>query len=169
VHKVVSANVVKRASSDKHQMNGNGIAHLGKAKVSKTDFEIPRKLLHSSIGTFACPFSSHNVMTHLNCAGFVQVSLPLWLALCDLLRFRSPRFERAYERVLGFLMRETEKVCPIARHQRIHVLDFFIQNSTNGVVWYIRYRFILGTLLQWPSSCEINSFAVSQSVHSRFY
>jgi len=57
VHKVVSANVVKRASSDKHQMNGNGIAHLGKTKSLKTDFEIPRKLLHSSIGTFACPFS----------------------------------------------------------------------------------------------------------------
>ena len=39
----------------------------------------------------------------------------LWLALCvivpaDLLRFRSSRFERAYERVLGFLMRESEKV-----------------------------------------------------------
>jgi hypothetical protein len=40
----------KRASSDKHQMNGNGVIH-GKAKDSKTDFEIPRKLLHSSIGT----------------------------------------------------------------------------------------------------------------------
>jgi len=51
---VVSANVVK-PSSDKHQMNGNGITHVGKAKVSKTDFEIPRKLLHSSIGRFACP------------------------------------------------------------------------------------------------------------------
>lgn len=46
----------KRASSDKHQMNGNGVIHVGKAKDSKIDFEIPRKLLHSSIGTF-CPLS----------------------------------------------------------------------------------------------------------------
>jgi hypothetical protein len=59
VRKVVSAiglNAVKRASSDKHQMNGNGVVHVGKAKDSKIDFEIPRKLLHSSIGAFA-PFS----------------------------------------------------------------------------------------------------------------
>lgn len=30
----------------------------------------------------------------------------------DLLRLNSPRFERAYERVLGFLMRESEKARP---------------------------------------------------------
>jgi diacylglycerol kinase (CTP) len=39
----------------------------------------------------------------------------LWSALAiiipaDLLRFRSRQFERTYERALGFLMRESEKV-----------------------------------------------------------
>lgn len=66
----------------------------------------------------------------------------LWLALCiivpaDFLRFRSPRFERAYERVLGFLMRETEKVCPMAGYEKIQIFNSVFQNSTNGVVWYI--------------------------------
>jgi diacylglycerol kinase (CTP) len=40
---------VKRASP-KHRTNGNGAAHVGKTNGPKTDFEIPRKLLHSSIG-----------------------------------------------------------------------------------------------------------------------
>lgn len=37
------------ASSGMGQMDGNGV---GKTNASKTDFEIPRKMLHSSIGTF---------------------------------------------------------------------------------------------------------------------
>jgi diacylglycerol kinase (CTP) len=39
----------------------------------------------------------------------------LWTALAvivqaEILRFQSPKFERVYERCLGFLMRESEKV-----------------------------------------------------------
>lgn len=41
---------VKQASPDKQHINGNGAVHVDKAKHSKTEFEIPRKLLHSSIG-----------------------------------------------------------------------------------------------------------------------
>lgn len=37
----------------------------------------------------------------------------------DIIRLNSPRFERLYERVLGFLMRESEK------------------KQVNGVVWYL--------------------------------
>jgi len=41
------------------------------------------------------------------------------IAPADLIRLHSPRFEKIYERGLGFLMRESEK------------------KSTNGVIWYI--------------------------------
>jgi len=41
------------------------------------------------------------------------------IAPADIIRLHSPRFERVYERCLGFLMRESEK------------------KSTNGVIWYI--------------------------------
>jgi len=65
----------------------------------------------------------------------------LWLALCvivpaDLLRFRSPSFARTYEHMLGFLMRESEKV----RHPHVYLCPpsfTFFQTSINGVVWYI--------------------------------
>lgn len=44
------------------------------------------------------------------------IILVLWMALAvivpaDLLRFKSSKFERLYERFLGFLMRDSEKVC----------------------------------------------------------
>ena len=43
------------------------------------------------------------------------VILVLWMALAvivpaDILRFRSPKLEHLYERCVGFLMRESEKV-----------------------------------------------------------
>ena len=43
------------------------------------------------------------------------IILVLWMALAvivpaDILRFQSPKFERLYERCVGFLMRESEKV-----------------------------------------------------------
>ena len=72
-----------------------------------------------------------------------KVTVALWSALCiiypaDVLRFRSRRFARLYESLLGFLMRESEKV-------RVH-LPLIIptrltgsqsQTSVNGVIWYI--------------------------------
>jgi diacylglycerol kinase (CTP) len=105
---------VKRPSSDKHYNNGSAIVHTA---VSRIDFEIPRKLLHSSIGFLT-------LYLYVSEANVDSIVKALWLALCvilpaDLLRFRSSRFERTYERVLGSFMRESEK------------------NSINGVVWYI--------------------------------
>ncbi|KAG6874856.1 hypothetical protein C0992_006233 [Termitomyces sp. T32_za158] len=89
----------------------------GDVASKKTDWEIPRKLLHSSIGfgTVYLYVANGDVKT---------VVVLLWTALAiivpaDILRLRSPGFERIYERCLGFLMRESEK------------------KTTNGVIWYI--------------------------------
>jgi hypothetical protein len=72
---------VKRPSSDKHHTNGSAIAHTA---VSRIDFEIPRKLLHSSIGT-STPF------LHVNHSSSVDSRFPHPLSL----RFRSKcRFHR---------------------------------------------------------------------------
>ncbi|KAF9463181.1 hypothetical protein BDZ94DRAFT_1164259 [Collybia nuda] len=83
----------------------------------KIDWEIPRKILHSSIGFFT-------VYLYISEGDVKTIVVVLWTALsvivpADILRLRYPRFERVYERCLGFLMRESEK------------------KSVNGVVWYI--------------------------------
>lgn len=107
-----------------------------KSEPKKVDWEIPRKLLHSSIGQSLLLHALLYVMPD-NTAFFLgvgtlylwhshgsarPVTVALWSALCiivpaDYFRLRYPRFERLYERCLGFLMRESE------RHQ------------TNGVIW----------------------------------
>ncbi len=73
----------------------------------------------------------------------------LWSSLCiivpaDVLRLRWPAFEKLYERVLGFLMRDSEKVrviCPLLSPPSLAfhspVFSWFVQHSTNGVIWYI--------------------------------
>ena len=90
------------------------------------DLEIPRKFLHSSVGAFVpliCPgvelyelfsgFVTLYLYTSFGDPKAVIVALSASLAViipADLLRLRYPSFERLYERVLGFLMRENEKV-----------------------------------------------------------
>ncbi|KAL0581661.1 Diacylglycerol kinase [Marasmius crinis-equi] len=83
----------------------------------KVDWEIPRKVLHSSIGFFT-------IYLYVSQGNPNAVVLVLWSALAviapaDFLRLRFPKFERLYEKCLGFLMRESEK------------------HTTNGVTWYI--------------------------------
>ncbi|KAF8148399.1 hypothetical protein B0H34DRAFT_802939 [Crassisporium funariophilum] len=97
--------------------NGHGHAHVEKVKKATPDLEIPRKVLHGSIGFFT-------LYLYISEGDVRTIVLVLWMALAiiipaDLLRFKSQRFERLYERYLGFLMRESEK------------------DSINGVVWYI--------------------------------
>ena len=70
------------------------------------------------------------------------IILVLWMALAvivpaDILRFQSPKFERLYERCVGFLMRESEKVKFLFRFLDISLVHSCLQNSINGVVWYI--------------------------------
>ncbi|KAJ3875715.1 hypothetical protein F5051DRAFT_430350 [Lentinula edodes] len=95
--------------------NGNGVAHAMDGK--KVDWEIPRKLLHSSIGFLT-------IYLYISSGNARVVVYTLWSALCviapaDYLRLTYPSFARVYERYLGFLMRESEK------------------KGTNGVIWYI--------------------------------
>ncbi|KAJ7187238.1 hypothetical protein C8R46DRAFT_286340 [Mycena filopes] len=87
-------------------------------RPKKIDWEIPRKVFHSSIGfitlgLYLTPSISPRV-----------VALVLWGALAviaptDVVRLRSPAVERVYEKALGFLMRESERT------------------GTNGTLWYI--------------------------------
>lgn len=79
--------------------------------------EIPRKILHVSIGFFTLRFYTHGLQT---------TAITPWLlgALAiigptDILRHHSDRFNRFYVRVLGALMRETEV------------------EGYNGVIWYL--------------------------------
>ncbi|OBZ66342.1 CTP-dependent diacylglycerol kinase 1 [Grifola frondosa] len=86
-------------------------------KKQPVDWEIPRKILHSSIGfvTLYLYYSDRSPRV-------VVYVLSLALAVivpADVLRLSSPQFEKLYERCLGFLMRECEK------------------KTTNGVIWYI--------------------------------
>ncbi|TFK31657.1 hypothetical protein BDQ12DRAFT_577072, partial [Crucibulum laeve] len=101
--------------------NGNGKSlskrETSPGHVQKVDWEIPRKLLHSSIGFIT-------LYLYLTPSSVPRITTTLWSALCvivpaDILRFRSRRFAQTYERFWGFLMRESER------------------NSVNGVVWYI--------------------------------
>lgn len=94
----------------------------------KIDWEIPRKLLHSSIGASCSHFGAPSIISLLSFAGFLVI--PLYtshtsprrvvqvlsvagavISSVDYVRLRSPRFAVIYEKFLGFLMRESEKVC----------------------------------------------------------
>jgi diacylglycerol kinase (CTP) len=85
------------------------------------DWEIPRKVLHSSIGfltlsLYLSQSSPTPVIKSLSAALLVVVP-------CDILRLKWPgpgsKFARLYEKCVGFLMRESEK------------------RKMNGVIWYI--------------------------------
>ncbi|KAJ7030962.1 hypothetical protein C8F04DRAFT_960936 [Mycena alexandri] len=90
----------------------------GPTEKKKIDWEIPRKVFHSSIGfitlgLYLTPSISPRA-----------VALVLWGALAviaptDVVRLRVPAVERVYEKALGFLMRESERT------------------GTNGTLWYI--------------------------------
>lgn len=79
--------------------------------------EVPRKMLHSSIGFVTVYLYTQNV-------DYTKVKWPLMYAFViilslDLLRLRWPLFNKAYCRTVGALMRQKE----------IH--------SYNGVLWYL--------------------------------
>ncbi|PWN52554.1 hypothetical protein IE53DRAFT_384997 [Violaceomyces palustris] len=80
-------------------------------------WEIPRKIFHSSIGGFVLMLYLYG--TDLN---VIVTNLSYFLAVvvtADVIRLNNQDFEWLYEKVLGFLMRESEK------------------EKVNGVVWYL--------------------------------
>ncbi|KAJ7888571.1 hypothetical protein B0H14DRAFT_3081928 [Mycena olivaceomarginata] len=87
-------------------------------EVKKIDWEIPRKVFHSSIGFITLGlYLTPSIAPR-------TVTVVLWSALAviaptDVVRLRVPAVERVYERLLGFLMRESERT------------------GTNGTLWYI--------------------------------
>lgn len=54
---------VKRAAASKQAMQSNGNGHVDKVQKPKPDFEIPRKVLHSSIG--ACFYPHYPLLSDL--------------------------------------------------------------------------------------------------------
>ncbi|KAJ6454256.1 hypothetical protein C8R47DRAFT_1228756 [Mycena vitilis] len=77
------------------------------AEAKKIDWEIPRKVLHSSIGFITLgPYLKLSISP-------CMVTLVLWSALAviaptDAMRLRVPAIERVYERCLSFLVCESE-------------------------------------------------------------
>ncbi|KAL4779868.1 hypothetical protein BJX76DRAFT_339498 [Aspergillus varians] len=79
--------------------------------------EIPRKLLHVSIGFITLQLYSRGVQTHQITPWLFTALVPI--ATTDILRHRSERINKFYIRCVGALMRETEV------------------SGYNGVIWYL--------------------------------
>jgi diacylglycerol kinase (CTP) len=79
--------------------------------------EVPRKLLHMSIGFFTIWAYVSGMQTSQITPYLMGAFVPV--ATADYLRFTFPSFNRLYVRVLGALMRETE------------------YDAWNGVIWYM--------------------------------
>lgn len=106
--------------------------------ASKKSWEIPRKVFHSSIGFMAlyCYVSGaslDNVVRNLSVFLGIVVT-------ADVIRLNNTSFERTYEKVLGFLMRESEK------------------EKVNGVVWYLIG--VIGSLRLFPEDIAVASVMI---------
>jgi diacylglycerol kinase (CTP) len=58
------------------------------------------------------------------------------VSMADAVRLRNLAFERCYERLLGLLMRESEKVARLSLFTTKSKVARS-QSSVNGVVWYL--------------------------------
>ncbi|CAO1616414.1 unnamed protein product [Parajaminaea phylloscopi] len=108
--KEVEKMVGKTRTGHKRRASGDG-------KKSKKSWEIPRKIFHSSHGFLVL----YLYLSHHNLADIVR-ALSIFLGIvitADVIRLNNAGFEKVYEKVLGFLMRESEK------------------DKVNGVVWYL--------------------------------
>ena len=85
--------------------------------------EIPRKLLHVSIGFFTLDIYRRGIQP-LGVAPYLMSAL-IPIAATDFFRHRSESFNRFYIRVLGALMRETEVA------------------GYNGVIWYLLGTYVV--------------------------
>ncbi|KAG2131020.1 hypothetical protein DEU56DRAFT_814474 [Suillus clintonianus] len=99
------------------KLSPNGSPDKRKTVKKEIDWEIPRKVLHSSIGFFTI-----YLYTSQGNPQKVVIALSSALAILvpiDILRLKYPLFERAFEKCVGIFMRDSEK------------------KSSNGVIWYI--------------------------------
>ncbi|CBQ69309.1 related to HSD1-ER membrane protein [Sporisorium reilianum SRZ2] len=106
---------VKRASSGSVSKASRSNGHV--APASSKSWEIPRKIFHSSMGFLVLHLYLSDVDLHVivrNLSYFLGI-----VVTADVIRLNNDHFEKIYERVLGFLMRESEK------------------DKVNGVVWYL--------------------------------
>ena len=85
--------------------------------------EIPRKLLHVSIGFVTLEFYRRGIQTFEITPWLLSLLIPI--AATDLLRHRYERVNKLYIRSLGALMRESEV------------------KGYNGVIWYLLGAFIV--------------------------
>lgn len=85
--------------------------------------EIPRKLLHVSIGFVALHLYSRGIQTLQITPWLFGALVPI--AATDVIRHRSERVNRFYTRCLGALMRETEV------------------SGYNGVIWYLLGAYVV--------------------------
>ncbi|CAH7670208.1 hypothetical protein PPACK8108_LOCUS4919 [Phakopsora pachyrhizi] len=90
---------------------------LRRWKVWCLRYELPRKILHSSIGFITLQRWTSNGNPVLIVVWLTRALLVILTA--DLMRFKSKRFSRLYESLLGFLMRQNER------------------NDWNGVIFYL--------------------------------
>ena len=103
-----------------------------KPNATAIDWEVPRKALHSSIGTYiwacdlspvcwladrgACRTGFFTVYLYASNGDSQRVIVALSSALAvlipiDILRLRYPSLEYAFEKCVGIFMRDSEKVC----------------------------------------------------------
>ncbi|EGG09181.1 uncharacterized protein MELLADRAFT_29397, partial [Melampsora larici-populina 98AG31] len=80
-------------------------------------WEVPRKVLHSSIGFVTLQRYMADGNPSVIAVYLSKALIVIWIA--DVLRFNSKRFSSLYETLLGFLMRPSEK------------------NDWNGVIFYL--------------------------------
>lgn len=80
--------------------------------------EVPRKLLHGGIAIFSTFLYSQGVVLHQVTPILVACLIPI--VILEILRLRSPAWNRAYIAFVGPLMRKTEK-----------------DGAVNGVIWYL--------------------------------
>ena len=160
----VSANGHATATAAKHARKGSRSAAKGKAVVVQRswsqkvihEWEIPRKVLHSSIGEPRVRCRYVQVVERMR-AGFltlylyysngspqkVVVALASGLAFivpCDVLRLRSARFERLFEGTVGFLMRESEKVRFLFARRRVSCERVEPAAETNEWRYMVHHR-----------------------------
>ncbi|KAJ6166940.1 CTP-dependent diacylglycerol kinase 1 [Penicillium chermesinum] len=85
--------------------------------------EIPRKALHVSIGFLTLSLYSHGIQTSQITPVLFTALVPI--AVTDIIRHRSEKFNKFYIRCMGALMRETEV------------------SGYNGVIWYLLGAYVV--------------------------